>query len=83
MEHEQGIQCIACPIFGPEDEVLAAVSGTAPAVRLPMERLLLFLPELQATALTISREMGYVPPRNVLEQPMARETVERATVPEG
>ena len=54
MEHEPGIQCIACPIFGPEGEVFAAISGTAPAVRLPMERLMHFLPDLQATALTIS-----------------------------
>jgi DNA-binding IclR family transcriptional regulator len=63
MEHEDGINCIACPVKAHTGEVIAAVSITAPVFRLDLDGLLGHLPLLQEKVAAISRELGYVEPR--------------------
>lgn len=62
MEHEDGIYCIACPIREHTGEVMAAISVTAPSLRLKLDDLMSFLPLVQKEVATISQELGYVGP---------------------
>jgi IclR family acetate operon transcriptional repressor len=60
-EYEDGVICVAAPIFGSNGEVLAAASVSGPAARI-QRRELTDLGELVRTQmLEVSRELGYVP----------------------
>lgn len=60
-EHELGVQCVACPIMGALGDVVAAVSVSGPAQRLP-EQLLQgeFVEGVKAAAREISFRLGHV-----------------------
>lgn len=59
-EHELGVQCVACPIRGAFGDVVAAISISGPAQRLP-ERLLRddFAEGVKAAAQEISFRLGH------------------------
>jgi IclR family acetate operon transcriptional repressor len=58
-EHELHIRCIAAPIWDHAGGVHASLSITAPAVRMPVNRLRQLAPLVQNAGLRISRELGY------------------------
>jgi DNA-binding IclR family transcriptional regulator len=58
-ENERGARCVAAPIFGERDEVIASVSISGPTTRMPSDR----IPELgsavRAASEQISELLGY------------------------
>jgi len=58
-ENEQGVRCVASPIFDADKRVVASISISGPAMRIPIER----IPELAEmvikTTRSISRALGY------------------------
>jgi IclR family KDG regulon transcriptional repressor len=58
-EHELHIRCIAAPIWDHSGSVHAALSVTAPTVRMNMTRIRQLAPLIQAAGFQISRELGY------------------------
>jgi DNA-binding IclR family transcriptional regulator len=72
-EHELHIRCIAAPIWDHLGSVHAAVSITAPMVRMPVTRLRQLAPMIQAAGSQISRELGY---------PSARPNASRSPFPQ-
>jgi DNA-binding IclR family transcriptional regulator len=60
-EHELHIRCIAAPIYDHAGEVHAALSVTAPTLRMNVTRLRQLAPLIQAATSQISRELGYAP----------------------
>ncbi|WP_165856294.1 IclR family transcriptional regulator [Marinobacter sp. JSM 1782161] len=61
-EHEEGIRCVAAPIFNFRGDVVAGISITSVASRMPTNRLQDLQPLLLDVARTISRELGYLQP---------------------
>ena len=59
-ELELGVRCMAAGIYDDQGSLVAGLSISAPASRLEEE----WLPKLQATALEISRTLGYKPEMN-------------------
>lgn len=53
-EHEVGVRCVAAPVFGPQDELVAALSVSAPSVRLTDDRFPEFANLVVAAAAKIS-----------------------------
>lgn len=63
VEHEEGIRCIAAPIFDSEGKVMASFSIAGPNNRITMERINNELIEIiKKTSLEISRILRYQPP---------------------
>lgn len=58
-EHEDFIHCVAAPIFGAANNVVAAVSISAPLVIVDRETLLSYVPDLTDTARLISQDLGW------------------------
>ncbi len=58
-EREMGVRCVAAPIFGPRGEVVAALSLSAPASRLPLERVAELAPKVVEAARRASLRLGY------------------------
>lgn len=58
-EHEEAIRCVAAPVRNYRGEVVAALSVSGPAVRLSRERIGEVARLVRATALRISRRLGY------------------------
>jgi len=58
-ENEQGVRCVAAPIFDADRRVIASISISGPASRIPIER----VPELAEMVIkttgSISRALGY------------------------
>jgi DNA-binding IclR family transcriptional regulator len=61
-EHEESIRCIAAPVFGPDGEIVAAVSVSVPTSRLSAERLEAHVPALLEVTGEITRGLGGRPP---------------------
>jgi IclR family KDG regulon transcriptional repressor len=57
-ELSRDLNCVAAPVFDPNDSIVAAVSISGPADRFTFEKLQRYLPELQATAREITREQS-------------------------
>jgi DNA-binding IclR family transcriptional regulator len=57
-EGEAGIRCVGAPIFDHRGEVIASVSVTGPAYRLPLGRLAAWGPRVRRAAATISARLG-------------------------
>ncbi len=60
-EYEDGVLCIAAPIFGSNGEVLAAASVSGPAARLLRQDLSELGELVRGRMLEVSRELGYEP----------------------
>jgi len=61
-EHERGVQCISVPVFNQASQCVAAISVSRPIATASAESLETeVLHHLQATALEISRSLGYTP----------------------
>ncbi|PYZ95919.1 IclR family transcriptional regulator [Alteribacter lacisalsi] len=58
-EHEEGIRCVAAPIFEHNGIVRHAISMTGPVSRMSDERLEKIIPMIKEAAMTISRKLGY------------------------
>ena len=58
-EHEEGIRCIAAPVFNFRGDVVASVSVTAIAPRLDDARVQMLAPRVQAAARHISAGLGW------------------------
>lgn len=59
-EIETGLRCIAAPIFNYMNQPVAAISVSAPTVRLPLEQIEVIAKDVQYYALQISQRLGYV-----------------------
>lgn len=60
-EYEDGVLCIAAPIFGSNGEVLAAASVSGPAARMLRQDLSELGELVRGRMLEVSRELGYEP----------------------
>ena len=60
-ECEEGMRCVAVPVWDYTRKVIACISISGSAVRPSMEHLQNFLPQLQAAAQSISLKMGCTP----------------------
>jgi len=58
-EHEEAIRCVAAPVRNYRGEVVAALSVSGPAVRLTRERIEEVAQMVRATAMRISRRLGF------------------------
>lgn len=58
-EMEEGIRCLAVPVYGPNKEVLAAISITALSKDLPIVKFSEWGEKAQQSALEISKTVGY------------------------
>ncbi|AEJ18783.1 IclR family transcriptional regulator [Gracilinema caldarium] len=59
-EHEEGITCIAAPIFDSSNEIVAAVSVSWPVFRFSTEQLESNIKEIRGAAMELSRILGYL-----------------------
>ena len=66
-EHEAEIRCAACPVRDHTGRVVAAVSLTAPTLRMSRDRIEAMAPLVREYADRVSRKMGYV-----ADNPLAR-----------
>lgn len=58
-EHELHIRCVAAPIWDHAGGVHSSLSITAPAIRMPVQRLRQLAPLIQSAGRKISAELGY------------------------
>lgn len=58
-ENEEGVRCVAAPIFQADGQVIAAISMSAPSGRFPMSRTDEFGSLAQAAGMLISSRLGY------------------------
>ena len=58
-ERTEGVRCVAAPVFSHDGEIVAAISLAAPTIRCSPERLAALGAEIAATALAISRRLGF------------------------
>jgi len=49
-EMEEGVRCLAAPVFGPDEKILAAISVSGPAGRLDQERIEELIPNIKRIA---------------------------------
>jgi DNA-binding IclR family transcriptional regulator len=57
-EIEEGLRCLAAPLFGPDDTVSGAISISGPTTRLTEERFNQLIPHILDTARRISSHIG-------------------------
>ena len=58
-ELERGLAAIAAPIFGPDGDVVAALSISGPTIRLTRERMIELAPHLITQAAQVSERLGH------------------------
>lgn len=56
-EQEEGVRCLAAPVFGPDGNIFAAMSVSGPASRLDAKRMETMLPGLQRISADLSRTL--------------------------
>lgn len=61
MEHEEGIRCVAAPIYNIKGKVIASVSVSGPVLHVTKERIPELTEEVIKTAKEISYHLGYRP----------------------
>ena len=59
VENEEGIRCVAAPVFDHDGKVVASISVSGPEYRVPSDRLEDLGKEVSDAALTLSRRIGY------------------------
>ncbi|MGH3086164.1 MAG: IclR family transcriptional regulator [Rubrobacteraceae bacterium] len=57
-EMEEGVRCLAAPVFGPDGNILAGISISGPAGRLDEDGLEKFIPHIKRIADDFSRSLG-------------------------
>ncbi|WP_078593829.1 IclR family transcriptional regulator [Evansella clarkii] len=58
-EHEEGIRCVAAPVFNHQGEVQYAISATGPTNRMNNKRIEEIIPLVKKAAYKISKAIGY------------------------
>ena len=53
-EQEEGVRCLAAPVFGPDGEIFASISLSGPASRLHKRRIDGLVPDLKRIAADLS-----------------------------
>ncbi len=59
IEHEEGIRCVAAPIFDLRGKVVAAISVSGPVLHVTKERMPELIEEVLKTSRAISHQLGY------------------------
>ncbi|WP_273887317.1 IclR family transcriptional regulator [Rubrobacter naiadicus] len=57
-EMEEGVRCLAAPVFGPDDRILAAMSVSGPAGRLSSERVQELVPHIKRICAAFSASIS-------------------------
>ena len=57
-EQEEGVRCLAVPVYGPKGRVVAAVSISGPSSRLDSRRIPTLLPHLKRISAAISSTLA-------------------------
>jgi IclR family acetate operon transcriptional repressor len=57
-EHEEGVRCLAVPVYGPQGRVIAAVSVSGPSSRLDSRRIPTLLPHIKRISAAISSALA-------------------------
>ncbi|MGF1471943.1 MAG: IclR family transcriptional regulator [Rubrobacteraceae bacterium] len=57
-EMEEGVRCLACPVFAPDGRIIAAMSISGPAGRLDESRLEELIPHIQRISEAFSEDLG-------------------------
>lgn len=57
-EQEEGVRCLAAPVFGPDGEVFAAMSISGPASRLKSKRMEELVPDIKRVSASFSEAFG-------------------------
>lgn len=60
VERDEGVRCVAAPVYNHENRIVAAISVSGPITRINEETIEHFIPLVKETALSISRRLGYV-----------------------
>jgi Transcriptional regulator len=60
IEHEEGIRCIAAPIYDRKGNVVAAISVSGPIFYITDERIIQIKQKILGTSLEISHQLGYI-----------------------
>lgn len=58
-ESAVGLRCVGAPVWGASGDVVASLSLSAPAQRLPLDAIATVAPAVQETAKSISHELGW------------------------
>lgn len=58
MEHEEGVRCVAAPIRGYKNKVVASISISGPSIRITEERIPQLISMVKETAQAISKKLG-------------------------
>jgi IclR family transcriptional regulator, acetate operon repressor len=56
-EQEEGVRCLAAPVFGPDGEIFASISLSGPASRLNKRRIEDLVPDLKRIAADLSEAL--------------------------
>lgn len=67
--HEESINCVGAPLYGPDGRVCAAMSLSAPSVVVTADELLRLRPVILRTAETVSRELSGAPHLPTVPEP--------------
>ena len=59
VENEEGIRCVAAPIFDHGKEVIASISLSGPEHRIPLERLEELAEDVKEASVWLSEKVGY------------------------
>ncbi|MQA96300.1 MAG: helix-turn-helix domain-containing protein [Streptosporangiales bacterium] len=62
VENEEGVRCVAAPVFDHQGRVAAAISVAGPAHRMTRGRIDTLSPKLMAAARELSQRLGFTPP---------------------
>lgn len=72
-EHFEGVCCVAAPVFGFDQRVVASISIAGPAHRMPHERIQQLGEEVCSAAAMVSRQLGYAGERATGQPEVGRE----------
>jgi len=56
-EQEEGVRCLAAPVFGPDGNIFAAMSVSGPASRLDQKRMEAMIPDLKEISTGLSKAL--------------------------
>ncbi len=56
-EQEEGVRCLAAPVFGPDGNIFAAMSVSGPSSRLDQKRMESMIPDLKKISAALSRAL--------------------------